>query len=1062
MLNHKFFDSSQENQNHLLGDRCHQQQKGAVPVWVVTDLTGQIILGNKATAQSEWVVTGGRITINRMFQASTAMLVLGVEQLDFDKPYPELPKNVARSPKDDTVTEVKEGESRRAIWKTATEDPKLNYPLDKNDEIAIWCGYIEGIREVTIKDLEDNKLIRRFVGVIDTLTCSGTPTQGVTMIIQCRDRLKYLMDSIGTFNTADFDPLKPGAASSWDFATAKPSDDAQSGREVTISRADVIIEIARRCIGHLGGSRSLKNLAGVCDSVCGSRIHFGFLSQYTQETEPSADFQNMYDLTNVNNSYIGYRLQPNSAVSTLPQSGTPDTSTTPEAAGTNSDSTNPTTPAPVSDVTDKNKYVPFIGGKTRIPKKDMVLQPDLTFNIVTGRLPYRVKGMDASAIGSAQGITDRVPAEFIKFLSFQEPWPTEFFCDSRSGEYWYAPRGLDISGLVDPKRFYRTYFFRNAPDGAIDHIIGTSKEFVDKYSDQFKKSEEKVAALASGASAGDISLGDATNGIKGIKPDNSDLLIVVSNGVEGETSISVLKEKATNWIEWGNNANQKVVVDLFEVYDRDVNKKSDIWNWRGNSTRFSTWLDAVVAKLKATPSSAVPTPPNNSAIATPTELITQPTRDFGNAIHSAQAALLYREESSSINWRSNIIVINQPTNDLTVQNAVHLKLNPPWLAGRNYACSYFQATDTTIGNNRAELVSVAMAYARIFSKELKAATLHITGDPSIVPGEAVQVIGSPMHPEVLGNEATTRGTWKWDRQAVVDYVAAYRDLYTSRLEAHKRNDVTPKVNSDATTPEVPTQTPNTVTSTPSIPADKSAQLRAKVNEIFTYKGPNNGPNYNDGVALIRQEAVAAGVPANVIDLGLIEVEKIYQQVVAANKAGSGHEESIRRWATYYPKMAEVFMAVIDGQSLPTTTTTTPSTATTPQEVLGNMSKTFDNVQVIKNIERLAQAQLMCPAVYGQESTDAPVKDKGAFESVPDVIGNVVQSLPGGQGVDKTPETEEEKKKALEQGIKNTSLNTISFPEDPKSIWRVEAVIDKFNEDQSGSGYRTELALLAPF
>ncbi len=923
MLNHKFFDSSQDNQTFLLGDRCHQQQKGAVPVWVVTDLTGQIIIGNKATAQSEWVVTGGRITINRMFQASTAMLVLGVEQIDFDKPYPELPSNVARSVKDESVAQLAEGQSRRAIWKTASEDPKLNYSLDKNDEIAIWCGYIEGIREVTQKDLEANKLIRRFVGVIDTLTCSGTPTQGVTMIIQCRDRLKYLMDSIGTFNTADFDPLKPGSASSWDLATANPGDDPTTGREVTISRADVIIEIARRCIGHLGGSRSLKNLAGVCDSVCGSRIHFGFVSQYTQDTEPSADFQNMYDLTNINNSYIGYRLQPTSAVSVLPVEGTPP-----------AEGTTPVIPAPppVPGVTDKNKYVPFIGGKTRIPREDMVLQPDLTFNIVTGRLPYRVKGMEASAIGSAQGITDRVPAEFIKFLSFQEPWPTEFFCDSRSGEYWYAPRGLDISGLVDPKRFYRTYFFRNAPDGAIDHIKETSAQFVEKYNVQKVESEVKVAAAsASDTSLVTVKLGDKTYKInpKRVIDRFTDLGSRLSNFLD---FLPLVNDDTTT--------EENSFIEAFENFD-SVNGSDG----RGDRVkRFITNNTVAPGTLPNDQDAGTTTP------TVPRELIKQPTRDFGNAIHSAQAALLYREESSSINWRSNIIVINQPTNDVSVQNAVHLKLNPPWLANRNYACSYFQATDTTIGNNKAELVSVAMAYARIFSKELKAATLHITGDPSIVPGEAVQVIGSPMHPEVLGNEAATRGTWKWDRQAVVDYVAAYRDLYTDRLEAHKTDDVTAKADRDAAHGETTTGESNVI------------------------------PGFNTSAA-----------------------------------------------------------------------TPTPPAATTPQDVLGDMPGTFRKVQVIEKIDRLAQAQLMCPAVYGQES--APVEADGAAVSNDQTRGGNVQTESQQAQTDAA---------AAAQGAKNRDLNTINFPEDPKSIWRVEAVIDKFNEDQSGSGYRTELALLAPF
>lgn len=913
MLKHKFFDSHQENTTHFLGDNCHQQQKGAIPVWVVTDLQGNILLNNKSNGNN-WVVTGGRITINRMFQASTAMLVLSCERLDFDLAYPELPKSVARS--DSRLKGL-----RAQLTKPAPGDI-LYYPLDKNDEICIWCGYIESIRAVEEKDLGSN-LIRRFVGVIDTLTCSGTPTQGVTMIIQCRDRLKYLMDSIGTFNTADFDPLAPANAASWDTKVVEEGADPLKGGEVTISRADVIIEIARRCIGHLDGAPSIKNLAGVCGSVCGTRIHFGYLSQYTQDTSTTADFQNMYDLTNVNNDYIGYRDSPPSAADAL------------SAAN-----------GEVGAVT--NTKVPFIGGKTTTKQKN--LEPDLTFNIVTGRLPYKVKGMNQSVLGAVQGITDRVPAEFIKFLSFQEPWPTEFFCDSRSGEYWYAPRGLDISGLVDPKRFYRTYFFRNAPNDALPHLVESSQNFVANYKTQLAKSEISAAV--------NNSVG-ASEELVTIKFESAQFTVSEKRVIDHFTDPGSQFMKLT---PWGDDLTSDEKAFIAEM--RRLEEVTGGFSFGENKNiRLLKRIRAVFADTsnRVTPASEIPQAPTEPANpAQPAnEIITQPNPNvFGSYIHSAQAALLYREESSSINWRSNVVVINQPTNDVNNQSAVHLKLNPPWLAGRNYACSYFQATDTTIGNNQAELVSVAMAYARIFSKELKAATLHITGDPSIIPGEAVQVVGSPMHPEALkpGDE---RGTWKWDRQAVVDYVAAYRDLYTSRLEAHKRGDV-----------------------------------------LATGEAAANAAE--DVVESAEPPATEGGEPQE------------------------GAEEQ----------------------------PTAPATPASAAQEVNGLAATFNRVQTVRDTTTLAQAQLLCPATFGTVKNDTGGADKSFFG-----FGD------GSRSSDRTGEAElNGQKEAKDQAaaVESNNLNTISFPEDPKTIWRVEAVIDKFNEDQSGSGYRTELALLAPF
>lgn len=77
---------------------------------------------------------------------------------------------------------------------------------------------------------------------------------------------------------------------------------------------------------------------------------------------------------------------------------------------------------------------------------------------------------------SAQSIIfhNRVPLEIVKQLAMQEVYVTEVFQDHRNGDIYYTPRANDASALPrgysggrdsggDPKRFFRTYFFKVYP-----------------------------------------------------------------------------------------------------------------------------------------------------------------------------------------------------------------------------------------------------------------------------------------------------------------------------------------------------------------------------------------------------------------------------------------------------------------------------------------------------------------------------------------------------------------------------------------------------------------------
>lgn len=232
------------------------------------------------------------------------------------------------------------------------------------------------------------------------------------------------------------------------------------------------------------------------------------------------------------------------------------------------------------------QYVNSLQGST----VNRAVSKEMKFNIVTGRGAY-LQNSD-SYIGQDFIVTDRAPLDYVHYLAQQEPWPTVVFQDSRTGEFWYVPRGLDTSGLSDPKRFNRTYFFRQYPE--------------------------------------------------------------------------------------------------------DLTKLGF--------------------------------PRNNPHLAT--------------MIHS------FREEESSISTRTNVLVQSQAPKAMTSNkgNYLHISIIPPMYqvdGGRAYAASFYTVTDNTATQNPGALIATALSYARVLGKELKSAAATLLGDPSLIPGEAVQIIGSP-------------------------------------------------------------------------------------------------------------------------------------------------------------------------------------------------------------------------------------------------------------------------------------------------------------------------------
>jgi hypothetical protein len=1071
---------------YTLGDRCHQQRQGAVPVWVVTDVHGNILINNQAELEGKkvWVVSKGRITVTRFWSASTAMIVCNVEQLGRkpeDKPHilPMLPDHAIR------------------VLSRGRGYGRVPYPLDKNDEICIWCGYIESLRPVSQEDLRQGRLVRTFVGVIDTLVGSGTVNQGSTLIIQCRDRMKYLMDSMSTYNSTDMAPIG--------LALQAEQDENQTGLDTlkngdTISRAQIILEIARRSIGHLENAYSISQKpegpSGPCSSVCGLRISKGYVRDFISDIESADDIYGVYDAPVGDRDYFGIEM----SESTAPP---PNTAETPGGldwvddsrldlkgqankylglieryglsrpsgyGGIVTGSTNlfntwtqydvdvlretfltqyrekygkdfevpENTPTeyeavairlldevdatltsqelgikytelalkhgvviPVGsaaidvrakfleeymrksgrhwalddpsfqgelqelrrDLTKKN--TPFIGGTTRTPKglSDIELAIRArhpAFNIITGRKAYDTAEDGKNFTGMSAQVTDRVPVEYIKFLAMQEPWPTEFYCDHRSGEYWYVPRGIDVTGLSDPKRFRRTYFFRHA--------------------------------------------------------------------------------------------SQEVLSTLNQPY-----------------------------------------------------------------AHPGQALLLFREESSCINWRSNIIVTNTPHAQESQSYAVHLKVVPSFLQGRAFACTYYTVVDATIGGQPVELFATAMAFARLYGKELRAASMHVIGDPTLCPGEAVQVLGSPLYgggynPAV---QDPSKEQWQWDREAVLAYYNEYKSLHKGVLD-ELRNKVKGVDDDEANRilEEIYGQDESDMT---------PAEIIKKYQELAIENGlgaityiPDNITDPDKQAEYIKEEfqklynakyqgkpdAPQAATPANQLitetlrsEQGMTPLQIIEKYNKLAKDYGLGNLQQPdpnspegarvpfikaefanafeRKFRVSYTEAQNTMREYLREQR---SASGKDPGALTSLESLVSQTRTTDAIST----DELTQAELMCPATFaGLDTAKAPLDLRTDEEIAAEQQSNASGDSTNSSGSTATSgnagsvlgdaATSSSSNEAADGNNSSRPSNTggmnvdkeAVYIEDPKTVWRIEAVIHKFN-DSPGDGYKTEVALLTPW
>lgn len=328
---------------------CHfHQYQRPTPVAVVTDTRGVILLNThipdlvynvNKEEYGNWAVSGSRIMITRFWAASTAAIAL-----------------VPNTP----------------IEKSSGLPLPEGIGLER--DICIWMGYINRPRLVTPDDLQAGYLTRCFVGIIENIKSTVSASGGQTVMLQCRDLIKWLLDS-SVYLTAS------------ELIRA----------EKALTRAQLILAIANNAVGAVGGE----------DNIGGT----GVTRFFRRNPDYFVDINNLI---------------------------------TPDA---------PTGGSPTITANQWYKDGPLGGTvKTRMEAFDNNLNPE--FRIATTR--YLTLADNKDVLNFV--LTGQVPLDTIRALSFQEVYPTEVFCDNRSGHIYYAPRGNDTAGLSDPARFFRTYY----------------------------------------------------------------------------------------------------------------------------------------------------------------------------------------------------------------------------------------------------------------------------------------------------------------------------------------------------------------------------------------------------------------------------------------------------------------------------------------------------------------------------------------------------------------------------------------------------------------------------
>lgn len=394
-----------------LGDKCHYslRRNCTQMAAAITDLEGNILFTNVETEKSNgWVLTGVKTYKTRFWAAGSATLVFGVKDHNLVSTLPKFPRE-----------------------------------LSSERQFCVFLGWIDSPRPISKRDLLEGNLIRDFVGVVDTVQFSGTGEGGATVKIEARDRMKWLLDSEIYYIT---------------------SDSIQKGGESTKGRSTILMDIAKRAIGvfdeevaQAGEEETLEDIEEEDESE-------------SDEDEPEEEGDELEEKENDKTLTRVERIQQDSREAQEERQEEDDKDRVAcNTSGCGITIRRPSDPKYIVDVIldadlpDTDVWYKDGGPLQGLSSKsELRISQSPEFRIYTTRTVGDGEAQDNNFL-----INQQYPIEMIRFLSFQEVYPTEVFCNHRDGHLYYVPRSVDSTALPkgdgtdgDPKRFNRTYYYK--------------------------------------------------------------------------------------------------------------------------------------------------------------------------------------------------------------------------------------------------------------------------------------------------------------------------------------------------------------------------------------------------------------------------------------------------------------------------------------------------------------------------------------------------------------------------------------------------------------------------
>ena len=406
----------------MTGANCHysiEEDRMQIAA-AVTDLEGNIIFSNyKSDSSNGWIISGVKSYKTRFWAAGSCTIVLtrSLENMN------ELPSSF----------------------------PRL---LSPERQFCIYLGWIDSPRKIVKRDLTNGNLIRDFVGVVDTIQFSGTGEGGQTIKIEARDRMKWLLDSEIYY-----------------IATQSIPD---GGTSSNLGRSTILRDIALRAVGKVGLGQEIvedeeedtgneEDIENEEDEEWGI---FGGIGEFIEDTFTDLFESDEENATTERTNRIEEQAENQQEREEQEEQQRLEDC---NAAGCGITIRKPKDSKFLidvvldSDTPDSNVWYrdggPLAGSTTTIG--DLKLDPSPEFRIYTTRAAGKVDQLDQNFL-----INQQYPIEMIRFLSFQEVYPTEVF-QHTDGHIYYVPRSVDGSAIKrpngeggDPKRFYRTYYYQ--------------------------------------------------------------------------------------------------------------------------------------------------------------------------------------------------------------------------------------------------------------------------------------------------------------------------------------------------------------------------------------------------------------------------------------------------------------------------------------------------------------------------------------------------------------------------------------------------------------------------